>query len=46
MSNKDYITILAESLQKKNVVLDEIQKAKEEDIKDDSRYGDDVICSS
>ena len=30
MSNKDYITILAESLQKKNAVLDEIQKANEE----------------
>ena len=30
MSNKDYITILAESLQKKNAVLDDIQKANEE----------------
>ena len=30
MSNRDYITILAESLKKKNTVLDEIQKANEE----------------
>ena len=30
MSNKDYITILAESLKKKNAVLDEVQKANEE----------------
>ena len=30
MSNRDYITILAESLKKKNTVLDEIQKANDE----------------
>lgn len=30
MSSEDYITILAESLKKKNAVLDEVQKANEE----------------